>query len=446
AVAPPQRSGGESHSPGLPAEGAAAIAEPPAIQRAVHRPAVAARLSTGQLHGQSCRRPEAGRLAGERPEAARGADLGAAGRVGADEAEVPRGRGQTCTRETGACPRVTSRVTSGRRRRLQWCQRIQGQGGQRRQRWAVEAAGVSDSDRREVAGRVAQELLSGGVRGVCQGGREMADYGQGRRGTCLARLPPFLPVSGQVGRHWANCGLQILDALGTLWVMGLTAQFDEATEWVEHSLNWNYEGADEAEGEEGGSSPGRKASFFEITIRALGGLASVFLRKAKELADRMLPAFSANPGFPKTEFNMKTGQGMNGWYQGTVLSEASLAAHSFEAGTVQLEFRYISQQTGNPKADRSMRAIIEAEKGRGLVPWGLNRQWTPFKRKSFGVPPMSATCHVRISQRDGPPHFTNSHITFGAMGDSYYEYLLKMYLQTVGALGLHIGQHASSMY
>merc|ERR1711865_608563 len=51
-----------------------------------------------------------------------------------------------------------------------------------------------------------------------------------------------------------------------------------------------------------------------------------------------------------------------------------------------------------------MKQILEAAKGRGLVPWGLNA--------------------------NGPPHFTNSHITFGAMGDSYYEYLLKMWVQT----------------
>mmetsp|Transcript_97161 Transcript_97161/g.275245 ORF Transcript_97161/g.275245 Transcript_97161/m.275245 type:complete len:643 (-) Transcript_97161:68-1996(-) len=200
------------------------------------------------------------------------------------------------------------------------------------------------------------------------------------------------PVSGGEGKKWANCGMQILDALSTMWVMGLTEQFDEATKWVEESLRFDNAGM---------------VSFFELTIRALGGLVSahslsgreVFLRKARELADKMLPAFrDENPGFPFTQVNLKTGKGAPGWYSGTVLSEA---------GTVQLEFRYISQLTGDPKyaqkADRSMRGILEAANGRGLVPWGLSRS---------------------------APRTVNSHITFGAMGDSYYEYLLKMYLQT----------------
>lgn len=206
-------------------------------------------------------------------------------------------------------------------------------------------------------------------------------------------LDEMKPVSGTAGRTWANVGLQILDALSTMWVMELHEPFNESARWVEESLKFDY---------------GGMVSFFEITIRALGGLLSahslsgreVFLRRAVELADKMLPAFNPNdPGFPSTQVNLVTGKGAPGWFQGTVLAEA---------GTVQLEFRYLSQVTGDPKyqkaADRAMRSILEAAKGRGLVPWGINR--------------------------NGPPHFINAHITFGAMGDSYYEYLLKMYLQT----------------
>merc|ERR1712100_867677 len=169
-------------------------------------------------------------------------------------------------------------------------------------------------------------------------------------------------------------------------------EFDEAERWVESNLRFD--------------SPGL-VSVFEISIRGLGGLASahslsgreVFLRKAKELADRLLFAFGDEPGFPSTQVDLVTGQRKHGWYQGTVLAEA---------GTLQLEFRYISQQTGDSKyadkADKSMRGVLDAARGRGLVPWGLNKV--------------------------GPPHFQNTHITFGAMGDSYYEYLLKVYLQT----------------
>mmetsp|Transcript_157299 Transcript_157299/g.293448 ORF Transcript_157299/g.293448 Transcript_157299/m.293448 type:complete len:750 (+) Transcript_157299:33-2282(+) len=200
------------------------------------------------------------------------------------------------------------------------------------------------------------------------------------------------PDSGAPGRTWANVGLQILDSLSTLWLMGFREEFEEAARWVEHSLKFDY---------------ANLVSTFEITIRALGGLCSahslsgkeVFLHRARELADKLLPTFNSDTGFPRTQVNLRTGEAKPGWYQGTVLAEA---------GSVQLEFRYVSQQTGDnkyqSKADGSMRSILKAANGRGLVPWGLSK--------------------------NGKPRYMNSHITFGAMGDSYYEYLLKMYLQT----------------
>eukprot|EP00401_Gymnodinium_catenatum_P038727 CAMPEP_0117458532 /NCGR_PEP_ID=MMETSP0784-20121206/983_1 /TAXON_ID=39447 /ORGANISM="" /LENGTH=689 /DNA_ID=CAMNT_0005252061 /DNA_START=40 /DNA_END=2106 /DNA_ORIENTATION=- len=202
----------------------------------------------------------------------------------------------------------------------------------------------------------------------------------------------FNPTTGRPARVWANCGMQIIDALSTIWIMGLMEEFDAATKWVEQHLHWDHAGM---------------VSFFEITIRALGGLASahalsgreIFLKKARELADKMLPAFNKNTGWPSAQVNLRNGVGGTGWFHGTILAEA---------GTIQLEFRYLSQQTGNPvyaeKADRSMRSVFEASKGRPLVPWGLSQ--------------------------NGPPHLQNQHVTFGAMGDSYYEYLLKMWVQT----------------
>lgn len=202
----------------------------------------------------------------------------------------------------------------------------------------------------------------------------------------------FNPVNGQPARVWCNCGLQILDAMSTIWLMGLREEFDAAAEWVEKSLNFDDTGL---------------VSFFEITIRALGGLASahslsgrdIFLKKALLLAEKMLPAFRDSDGFPAAQVDVRNGVGQNGWYAGTILAEA---------GTLQLEWRHLSQQTGDPrfaaKADKAMRSVFEAAKNRGLVPYGLSR--------------------------DGPPHFTNDHITFGAMGDSYYEYLVKVWVQT----------------
>jgi len=200
------------------------------------------------------------------------------------------------------------------------------------------------------------------------------------------------PVSGSQGRVWGNMGLQILDGLSTLWIMDLKDQFNEGAQWVEQSLQFDHPGF---------------VSFFEITIRGLGGLLSahalsgrkIFLSKAQELGEKLLKAINPQTGFPMTQFNVRTGEGKKGWFSGTLLAEA---------GTVQLEFRYLSEQLGDQRfaeaGDRAMRQILQAENGQGLVPWGLSNA--------------------------GAPRFTNSHITFGAMGDSYYEYLLKLYVQS----------------
>jgi hypothetical protein len=74
--------------------------------------------------------------------------------------------------------------------------------------------------------------------------------------------------------------MTMLDALDTLWIMGMKEEFNEARDWLTDNLDFE--------------KVKRKVSFFETTIRALGGLLSayelsgdmVFLLKAEDLADR----------------------------------------------------------------------------------------------------------------------------------------------------------------
>ena len=64
------------------------------------------------------------------------------------------------------------------------------------------------------------------------------------------------PVSGMRNENWGGMGMTLLDSLDTLWLMGMKEEFDDATEWVRHNLNFNKN---------------RMVSTFETTIRALGG-------------------------------------------------------------------------------------------------------------------------------------------------------------------------------
>merc|ERR1740121_2189828 len=201
------------------------------------------------------------------------------------------------------------------------------------------------------------------------------------------------PDSGQ-GKDWCRMAITMLDGLSTLWVMGLHDEFNDAANWIQ---NQNM------------PTPGKHGmhSLFEINIRALGGLLSayslsnnaVFLQTAKRLADNMLPAFNTPSGAPKSTVDVGTGDaGWHSWASKIVLAEVT---------TVQVEFRYLSHVTNDAKyqvaADKAMRSVLDAAAGRGLVPIYMTKT--------------------------GALQFQGSKISMGAMGDSYYEYLLKQWIQ-----------------
>ena len=86
----------------------------------------------------------------------------------------------------------------------------------------------------------------------------------------------------------------------------------------------------------------------KTTIRVLGGLLSashlsgdpIYLEKATELADRMLPVFDTDSGLPLPMINLEKRTGVPNEDTPTLVSTAEVA-------TLQLEFRYLSQLTGD---------------------------------------------------------------------------------------------------
>ncbi|CDO97750.1 unnamed protein product [Coffea canephora] len=191
---------------------------------------------------------------------------------------------------------------------------------------------------------------------------------------------------------FGGLGATLIDSLDTLYIMGLDEQFQRAKEWVANSLdfNKNYD-----------------ASVFETTIRVVGGLLSaydlsgdkVFLEKAQDIADRLLPAWDTPSGIPYNVINLAHGNPHNpGWTGG----DSILA----DSGTEQLEFIALSQRTGNPKYQKKVENVI-------LV---LNRTF-----------PADGLLPIYINPQRGTSSYST--ITFGAMGDSFYEYLLKVWIQ-----------------
>lgn len=198
------------------------------------------------------------------------------------------------------------------------------------------------------------------------------------------------PQSRRGVNNFGGLGASIIDSLDTLYIMGLDEQFQKAKSWIT-SLDFNK---------------GVDASVFETTIRVLGGLLSaydlsgddVFLDKAKQIADRLLPAWDTPTGIPYSSVNLGDGRKNNpGWTGGS-----SVLA---DIGTTQVEFIALSQRTGNPKYQEKVENVIhqihKIFPADGLVPIYVN----PYTGRA------------------------SSKITFGAMGDSFYEYLLKVWIQ-----------------
>ncbi|KAK0177418.1 hypothetical protein PV328_001474 [Microctonus aethiopoides] len=196
------------------------------------------------------------------------------------------------------------------------------------------------------------------------------------------------------GYHeWFGLGLSIVDALDTMYMMGLNEEFIRARTWVDENLKFDVN---------------RDVNLFEVTIRVLGGLLAIyhlsgdkiFLDKAVDLGDRMMPAFSTRSGVPFSDVNLGTKSAHSPkWGPDSSTSEVT---------SIQLEFRDLSRSTGQSRFETAAAKVSEhvhnLEKYDGLVPIFINANTGLFR-----------------------DHAT---ITLGARGDSYYEYLLKQWLQT----------------
>ncbi|VDL94807.1 unnamed protein product [Schistocephalus solidus] len=184
----------------------------------------------------------------------------------------------------------------------------------------------------------------------------------------------------------APLGATIVDSIDTLYIMGLDEEYNAAKKWIEESLNFDN----------------TQVSVFEFTIRFVGGLLkfsalsfyTMFLEKAEELVKAMLPAFATPTGIPRSLINLQTKNAMS---FGGAPSGCSVLS---EAGTLHMEFQYLSELTGK-KEIRSAIASIPR-------PNGLFHSYINFHSPSYCI----------------------SHSTLGGLSDSFYEYLLKEWIRS----------------
>ncbi|OHE93037.1 glycosyl hydrolase family 47 [Colletotrichum orchidophilum] len=221
----------------------------------------------------------------------------------------------------------------------------------------------------------------------------------------------YHPIA-KTGRQMAPKGLGwiIIDSLDTMMLMNLTSRLSQARQWLAKDLTWDQD---------------QDVNTFETTIRMLGGLLSahylstefpelaaikdddpgapgedLYLEKAKDLADRLMSAFDSPSGVPYASVNLAT-------YKGIVSHADGGASSTAETTTLQLEFKYLAKLTGEKdfwdKVERVMKVVDDNGAQDGLVP-------------------------IYLYATTG--EFRGDNIRLGSRGDSYYEYLIKQYLQT----------------
>lgn len=213
-------------------------------------------------------------------------------------------------------------------------------------------------------------------------------------------------------------GWIIVDALDTMIMMNLTSTVKSARTWIATSLNFEAN---------------HEVNTFETTIRMLGGLLSahwlsntfpelaslrdddvnqpgedLYIEKATDLADRLLGAYDTNSGIPYASVNLNTSAGIPSHGDGGASSTA-------EAATLQLEMKYLSKLTGETfyweKAEKVIEVIDSQHRQGGLLP-------------------------IFVYPTTG--EFRGENIRLGSRGDSYYEYLIKQYLQTSEAEPIYL--------
>ncbi|VAH03308.1 unnamed protein product [Triticum turgidum subsp. durum] len=232
----------------------------------------------------------------------------------------------------------------------------------------------------------------------------------------------LMPLSRRGVDGLGGLGATVVDSLDTAIIMGADDIVSEASKWIEDNLMKKI-------------SEKGQVNLFETTIRVLGGLLSAYhlsggdqagggdsgiavtpnktnpdrlLAVSKDLADRLLLAFTSSPSaIPFSDVVLRD--------RSAHASPDGLSSTS-EATTLQLEFSYLSRISGDPKYDSETMKVLEHMRTlptvEGLVPIYIKYVW------------LQPLCIFPYSGQ-----FSGENIRLGSRGDSYYEYLLKVWIQ-----------------
>lgn len=204
------------------------------------------------------------------------------------------------------------------------------------------------------------------------------------------------PLSNRSSEKWGGLAVTMVDALDTMVLMGLHAMYERSTAWLVANLPERIT--------LGGGVP-----FFEVTIRVLGGLLSAHvltqdaavLGLASQLGHALLPAFADSPtGIPYCTVHLAVAKA------DCPESDVGMSIPLAELGSVQLEFAALASALHEPRLATLADAV-----------------YTSLRR----LPAVHGLYPLRIRPHSGGP--ASKAVSFGSGADSFYETLLKRWVQ-----------------
>lgn len=199
------------------------------------------------------------------------------------------------------------------------------------------------------------------------------------------QLKPISQV-GETGGIFgeSQIGATIIDALSTLHIMELEAEYEKGSQWIKDNLDFPNLDA--------------TVSVFETNIRIMGGLLSAYaftgdehlLNHAYALGKLLMPAFETPTGIPRPQINIMSG----------VATGDTVVLADF--GTLHLEFNYLTQVTNDPIF------VEKVDRIRTLV-------------KTMARPDGFYSNFVSVETGD----FIGNDVSIGVFADSFYEYFIK---------------------
>ncbi|KAI4270137.1 MAG: hypothetical protein L6R38_007222 [Xanthoria sp. 2 TBL-2021] len=207
----------------------------------------------------------------------------------------------------------------------------------------------------------------------------------------------LVPIHGGYATTFGGWGATLVDSLDSLWMMGLTDDFEDAVKAVDE-MDFSVPKMEDL-------------NVFETTIRYLGGFLGAYdlsdaqypilLDKAKEVGEFLYGAFDTPNRMPVTRWKWE--ESKKGAKQ-----EAHPNALIAEVGSLTLEFTRLAQLTDGVKfydAIQRITDVLDENQNRTVLP-GL---WPVIMDAQHG-------------------QFADVGFTLGGMADSTYEYLPKQHM------------------